>query len=79
MMIVVENVAPYDVAVYRVGYDAIEAGRRKVGAWVQRVKACTEADYWPGVDGGGVLDMRVPEWATDGDEVDLSSIGGEAA
>jgi hypothetical protein len=83
-MIVVENVPPFDVAVYRIGYDAIEAGRRKVDAWLRRVKECAAADRWPGVDGGAVLDMRLPDWALsgDGEDVDLrslGSLGGEAA
>lgn len=76
-LIAIESAPPYDVAVYRVGFDALEAGARKVEAWMERLRACTASDYWPGVAFGGVMDLRLPEWATTvGDDVHLEGIGG---
>lgn len=76
-MVAVENAPPYDVCVYRVGFDALEAGQRKVDAWLRTLAECRASGRWPGVGGDGVMDMRLPDWALGGDEdVDLSGIGG---
>lgn len=77
-LIAVESAAPFDVCVYRVGADALEAGARKVAEWMRTLRACTDSDTWPGVDGGKAVDLRLPDWAlADGDDVDMSGIGGE--
>lgn len=76
-VIAVENVAPFDVAVYQVGFDTIEAGERKADEWLRAVAACVKADEWPGVGGGEVLELKLPNWAlSDGlPDVDMDSIG----
>jgi hypothetical protein len=77
-MIVVESQPPFDVCVYRIGYDSLEAGERKVSEWLRTVEACTTSGRWPGV-GADVMDMRLPDWAL-GDglpDVDMGTIGGD--
>ncbi|MBK9263032.1 MAG: PD-(D/E)XK nuclease-like domain-containing protein [Polyangiaceae bacterium] len=68
--IALENAPPYDVAVYRVGEDVLEVGKRKVLTWLDTLARCRESGQWPGVGGhsiDGMLDLQLPDWAiTDG-------------
>jgi hypothetical protein len=75
-MIVVQNVAPYDVGVLRIGGDVIEAGRRKVAQWLESLRVCQDAGQWSGAWGDGIEDVELPEWAeADGlPDVDMSGI-----
>lgn len=77
-LITVEKAPPYDVAVYRVGYDTLEAGQRKIDTWIKRLDEARRTRTWPGV-APAMLDLRLPEWLlTDGlADVDLSGIEGE--
>lgn len=77
-LIAVENKPPHDVAVYRVGYDTIEAGQRKIDDWMRRLDACRKSRSWPGV-GEQLMDLRLPEYVlTDGlGDVNLDGIGGD--
>lgn len=74
-LIAVENLPPHDVAVYRVGFDALEAGARKVAEWMRVLAACEADRRWPGVGGDGTLDLRLPDWAlSDGDDIDIGAL-----
>lgn len=72
----VENTPPHDVAVYRVGYDSLEAGQRKVDEWIKKLDAARRSRLWPGV-APDVLDLRLPEYMlTDGlADVELTGLG----
>jgi hypothetical protein len=61
--IAVDKTAPYEVVVYRIGQDVIEAGARLVFGWIARLKECRLNGVWPGVDGGKIIDLRIPDWA----------------
>jgi hypothetical protein len=61
-MIVVENVPPHDVVVYRVRPEDVAAGWQLASNWIERVAECTETGRWPGVAGGAVLDLELPSW-----------------
>lgn len=80
IIVAIENEPPHDVAVYRLGYDVLEAGQRKVDEWLRALADCTRTNRWPGVAGDDVVPLRLPEWAlTDGmDDVDVGGIGGDA-
>lgn len=66
-IVAIEKKPPYDVVVYRVGTEAIEAGTRKVIAWLDTLKRCRDAGQWPGISGDGMIDLVLPDWAlTDG-------------
>lgn len=77
-LVTVEKEAPHDVAVYRVGYDSIEAGQRKIDDWIKKLDTARRTKSWPGV-APDVLDLRLPEWTlTEGlADVDLSGIEGD--
>lgn len=62
-LIVVENEEPHDVAVYRVGEETVEAGRRLADSWLRTVAECLASGRWPGVASEGALDLQVPDWA----------------
>jgi hypothetical protein len=80
-VIVVEKDPPHDVCVYRVGQEVLDAGRRKIDAWLARVAECRAAGTWPGAGGDGVVDLVLPDYAmTDGlEDVDMDGIGGANA
>lgn len=66
-IVAIEKKPPYDVVVYRVGTEVIEAGTRKVIAWLDTLKRCRDAGQWPGISGDGMIDLVLPDWAlTDG-------------
>ncbi len=77
-VVVVENQEPYDVAVYRIGYDTIEPGQRRIDDWIRKLGAAKSTGRWPGVS-DDVIDMVLDEWVRDAglDDVDLSSLGGD--
>ena len=61
--IAVDKNAPHEVVVYRIGQEALEAGSRLVFGWIARLKECRASGVWPGIDGGKVLDLKIPDWA----------------
>lgn len=76
--IVVENVAPHDVVVYRVPDEILVDGWRTAEGWVRAVAEATRTGHWPGVNGGaGVREMKRAPWGMVGAEVDMSGIEGE--
>lgn len=76
-LIAAENEAPFDIAVYRVGTDVIDAGAAKVDTWLRTLAQCRASKQWPGVGGNEMIDLRLPEWATAEDlpEVELGGMG----
>lgn len=62
-LLVVETSEPYDVAVFRVGFDALEAGRRLwkrlLGLWLE----CERSGVWPGRH-PAITDLELPRWAS---------------
>lgn len=77
-IVAVENVPPHDVAVYRVGYDSLEAGQRKIDEWIKKLDTARRSKRWPGV-AAEEQDLRLPEYTlTDGlSDVDLTGLSGE--
>lgn len=54
---------PYDVAVHWLTEDQIERGRRLYQRDLLRLVRCREENYWPGADGGDLLQAKLPNWA----------------
>lgn len=77
-MIVVESAPPFDVAVYSVKPEIIEAGRAMYKALLQRVKECTGSGQWPGVCGAEPLYLGLPAWAQQ-DVLPKVTFGGKEA
>lgn len=75
-VIAVEKSPPYDVCVYAIGPETLDAGRRKVDAWLRVVAECTRTGTWPGAGGDADVAMQLPAWAeSDGlEDPDTSGI-----
>ncbi len=61
-MMAVENEAPHDVRVLHVPEDVLAAGRLQYLGWLARIRECTAADHWPGVDGDAMGELELPDW-----------------
>lgn len=77
--VAVDKKAPFEVVVYRISQEVLEAGTRMIYGWIARLKECRERGVWPGVDAGNVVDLRIPEWAlTEGlPDVEMEDDDGE--
>jgi exodeoxyribonuclease VIII len=53
---------PYDVAVFQLAPETLEAGRRQYRTLLRRLALCIEADYWPGV-APDLVPLSLPPWA----------------
>ncbi len=62
-IVALEKTPPFDVVVYCVGAEVIEAGARKVATWMDKLRACKAEGRWPGVSGDGMIDLVYPDWA----------------
>jgi exodeoxyribonuclease VIII len=80
VVIAVQPEPPWDVAVYLVPEQVVEAGRALYRRLLDALKGCVESGRWPGVC-ETELELSLPTWAygvVDGEEEPLT-IGGEAA
>lgn len=57
---------PYDVAVHWLNELHIAAGRDLYQQDLARIIACRRVNYWPGADGGRIIEAELPGWATAG-------------
>lgn len=72
VLVAVEKVPPYAVAVYRIAPEAIEAGRRRYEGLLAQLLICQAADRWPGYGNDEERELALPAWAPGlGDELDL--------
>ncbi|WP_418894201.1 PD-(D/E)XK nuclease-like domain-containing protein [Limibacterium fermenti] len=69
MMIMLQTVPPYDVAVLWWSPDDIQLGKYKYEMAIMTVKECFDKGWFPGFDAlaesgaHGIIDMKLPEWA----------------
>lgn len=75
-LIVVENIAPHDVAVMTFAPQEIRAGQALCRKALDLLAWCRERDEWPGVAGGQAIPLGLPGWAVPDDEEPLT-LGGE--
>lgn len=77
-LIVVEQTHPFDVVLYNVPEDAIDAGRREYRRLLWLLSDCQESGKWPGVAGGAEMELDLPEWYyTQNQEELVLTMGGE--
>ena len=76
-LVVVENVRPYDVAVFVLDDAALDAGRALYRSHLRRLVECRERDEWPGVSGGALSTLSLPTWATQRNADAVLTMGGE--
>lgn len=62
-IIAVESKAPFDVVVYEFGEEQLAAGRTLYRKCLRELSACRATDTWPGIGGGAIQPMVLPEWA----------------
>ncbi len=62
LFIAVQNRPPWDVAVYNMQSEHVEAGRLLYQRLLRRLAECAAADWWPGV-APEITPLRLPEWA----------------
>jgi hypothetical protein len=79
--IVVEKAAPHDIAVVSIPNEALDYGRQRYDAWLDRYIDCMSRDKWPGVSGDddGEIAFVMPRWAggvDDDAEGGLEGVGG---
>jgi hypothetical protein len=60
-LICVEASPPHPVTVLRLPEPVIELGRRALRLWTERLRACDQADVWPGYVQSEV-ELEVPAW-----------------
>lgn len=69
IMIMLQTVEPYDVAVLWWDSDDIELGKYKYRNAIMTVQECFEQNWFPGFDAmaesgsHGIIDMKLPEWS----------------
>ena len=61
--IVVEKTPPYDVVVYTIGDDVIEAGETIYRSALSTYATCQVSGKWPGKGGGEVRELELKPWA----------------
>lgn len=72
--IAVEATEPHDTAVYNVIGEPLELGREMYRDLLNKLVACRRNNDWPGVAAGAEVELRLPAWATAGQD-DLSDLG----
>jgi hypothetical protein len=78
-LIVVQNVEPFDVAVYNVPDDVIIAGEQIFESALDRLIECRSSGVWPGIAHNEELTLHLPAWALPDDTDWDVSVTEEAA
>ena len=80
MIIAVQNCPPYDVGVFDIGEETLEAGRRLYRGLLDQLAECLERDEWPGAV-PEVVDLELMYWAAgvenDSDKAAALTMGGK--
>lgn len=63
MEIVAEKTSPYDVVVYHIGEDVIEAGEALYRKALATYAECKSTGKWPGKGAGGIRELELKPWA----------------
>lgn len=61
-IVTVQSVRPWDVVVYNVPEDIVEAGRERYKLYLQMLVQCNETNRWPG-QFDNEIDLDLPVWA----------------
>lgn len=66
-LIGVESSEPYAVTCMRLTPETIEQGRKTVAIWLEKLRSCREANFWPTYT-QSVIDFDLPSWMGGGDD-----------
>lgn len=72
LLVAIQNRAPWDVAVYNMQSEHIEAGRLLYQRLLRRLVECSAADWWPGV-APEIMPLQLPGWAINAETTSLES------
>jgi hypothetical protein len=67
LIVAVQSSPPFDVAVYEIGAEALEAGRNLYRGLLDMLKGCMDSGHWSGC-APEVVDVMLPRWAAGMDE-----------
>lgn len=67
LFIAAQNRAPWDVAVYNMQSEHVEAGRLLYQRLLRRLAECAAADWWPGV-APEITPLRLPHWVVNAEQ-----------
>jgi len=67
LLVAVEKVEPFGVAVYELDQLSLEQGRHDCARWLQSYKTCKALDSWP-CYAEAITELRLPGWAVRPDE-----------
>jgi hypothetical protein len=70
-LVVIESKPPHPSTVFKLSAGALEAGRRCVRKWLEDLRACEQADYWPGYT-DAIQDFDIQE------SIELEGLGEDA-
>jgi len=77
VFITVESKPPYDVVVYEVSENDLDAGRALYQKLLQQLAECQRTGHFPGIAGGEMLKLHRPAWAVVDDDEPVLTMGGE--
>ncbi len=71
-ILAVESSPPHDVVIFPLHDIHLENAESRMVEILDRVKQCSKNDVWPGVGADGPVELYVPNWSMDEDELDYS-------
>lgn len=77
-IIAVEKAAPFDAIVYEFGPRELDAGRRMYREYLRTIQRCAENGDWPGISGGKIVPLELPEWVMPKMELTMGGVALEA-
>lgn len=76
-IIAAQNVEPYDVVVYDLPDEVINAGREQYHKALETLLECRRTNTWPGIAPSEEVELRLPLWATPEAEEEPVTFGDE--
>lgn len=73
-LVFVESAPPYDVLVLTFDESDLSAGRSVYRRYLERLAECRKIGVWPGVSGGVMRRINLPEWAVPEVELTLDGV-----
>lgn len=69
-LIVIQSVEPFDVAVYSIPDELIVIGEQAYESALDRLAECRKSGVWPGIAADEEIELRLPTWALDDEDLE---------
>lgn len=69
-LVTAQNIEPYDVAVYSIPEDVILVGEQAYEQALDRLALCRSRGEWPGIAHDEELELHLPTWAIDDEDLE---------